>query len=330
MIRYVLRRILLIIPTLLGVMLVIFTINFFIPGDPAILALGSNYTEEAYQAKREEMGLDKSFVERYVDYVVGVATRLDLGTSYDSHQPVSKEIFTSRLGVTMKVGILSCIITIVLGVGIGILSAVKKYTPIDYITTALAVVFSAAPAFWIALMAMLIFCLKLHWLPASWAGGSAAGMILPVICMALSPISLVVRMTRTSMLDVINQDYIRTARAKGVQERTVIFSHALRNAMIPVLTVIGAQLTMVVGGSFIIESVFSIPGIGMLLLSAINTRDFPVIQGTVLVLSFFVCVINLVIDVAYAFADPRIKAQYEGQSRRRARPKAEEAEKEAA
>ena len=317
MIRYVIRRLLLIIPTLLGVMLVIFTINYFIPGDPAVLALGNNYTEEAYEAKRAEMGLDQPFVVRYVDYVVGVATRLDLGTSYDSHQSVSKEIFTSRLGITLKVGLLSCIITILAGVGIGILSAVKKYSVIDYITTTLAVVFSAAPAFWIALMSLMIFCMKLHWLPASWDNGSLRGLILPVVCMALSPISLVVRMTRTSMLDVINQDYIRTARAKGVAERAVIFSHGLRNAMIPVLTVIGAQLTMVVGGSFIIESVFSIPGIGMLLLSAISSRDFPVVQGTVLILSFFVCVINLVIDVAYAFADPRIKAQYEGQSKRR-------------
>jgi peptide/nickel transport system permease protein len=142
--------------------------------------------------------------------------------------------------------------------------------------------------------------------------GTWKHMVLPVVCMALSPISLVARITRTSMLDVINQDYIRTARAKGVQERTVIFSHALRNALIPVVTVIGAQLTMVVGGSFIIESVFSIPGIGMLLLSAINTRDFPTIQGTVLVLSFFVCIINLMTDVAYAYVDPRIKSQYSG------------------
>lgn len=318
MFRFILKRLLIIIPTLLGVMLVIFTINFFIPGDPAILALGSNYTEEAYEAKRAEMGLDKSFIVRYVDYVVDVVTKLDLGTSYDTSRPVKDAIFDSRLGVTLKVGLLSCIVTVVLGVGIGILSAVKKYTALDYTTTTLAVFFSAAPAFWIALMSMLVFSLKLGWLPASWDNGSLKGLILPVLCMALSPISLVVRMTRTSMLDVINQDYIRTARAKGVKERVVIFSHALRNAMIPVLTVIGAQLTMVIGGSFIIESVFSIPGIGMLLLSAINTRDFPMIQGTVLVLSFFVCVVNLLVDVAYAYADPRIKAQYEGQNKRRA------------
>lgn len=324
MLRYVLKRLLLIIPTLLGVMLVIFTINYFIPGDPAVLALGNNYTEEAYQAKRAEMGLDKPFVERYVDYVVGVVTKLDLGTSYDNHRPVSDQIFDSRIGITLKVGILSSIITITLGVGIGILSAVKKYTAVDYAATTFAVIFSAAPAFWLALMAMMAFCLKLGWLPASWDNGSIQGMILPVLCLALSPISLVIRMTRTSMLDVINQDYIRTARAKGVKERAVIFSHGLRNAMIPVLTVIGAQLTMVIGGSFIIESVFSIPGIGMLLLSAISTRDFPMIQGTVLVLSFFVCVINLLVDVTYAYADPRIKAQYEGQQKKRVKAPAKE------
>ena len=194
------------------------------------------------------------------------------------------------------------------------MSAVKKYTPVDYAATTFAVIFSAAPGFWVALMAMLIFCLKLHWLPAGGMG-SWKHMILPVVCMALSPISLVARITRTSMLDVINQDYIRTARAKGVKESKVIFSHALRHALIPVVTVVGAQLTMVVGGSFIIESVFSIPGIGMLLLSAINTRDFPTIQDTVLVLSFFVCIINLLTDVAYAYVDPRIKSQYAGKKR---------------
>ena len=313
MLRYILKRLLIIIPTLLGVLLIIFTINKCIPGDPAKLALGSNFTQEAYEAKRAEMGLDKSFVEQFVDYVVGVATKMDLGTSYDSKRPVSDMIF-SRIGITIKLGLASCIVTILAGVGIGILSAVKKYTPVDYAATTFAVIFSAAPGFWVALMAMLIFCLKLHWLPAGGMG-SWKHMILPVICMALSPISLVARITRTSMLDVINQDYIRTARAKGVKESKVIFSHALRNALIPVVTVVGAQLTMVVGGSFIIESVFSIPGIGMLLLSAINTRDFPTIQGTVLVLSFFVCIINLLTDVAYAYVDPRIKSQYAGKKR---------------
>ncbi len=323
MLRYILKRLLIMIPTLLGVLLIIFTITYFIPGDPAQMALGSNYTEEAYQAKREEMGLDQPFVVRYVNYVVDVVTRLDFGTSYDTGRSVSSMIFTSRLGITVKLGLLSSLITILAGVGIGILSAVKKYTPIDYAATTFSVIFSAAPPFWVALIFMMFFCLQLKILPASWSGGSAEALILPVICLALSPISLVARMTRTSMLDVINQDYIRTARAKGVSEKKVIFSHALRNALIPVVTIIGAQLTMVIGGSFIIESVFSIPGIGMLLLNAINTRDFPVIEGTVLVLSFFVCIINLLTDVAYAYVDPRIKSQYSGRKTRRIRQRKE-------
>lgn len=315
MLKYILKRLLIMIPTLLGVLLIIFTITYFIPGDPAKMALGSNYTEEAYQAKRAELGLDKPYIERYVDYVVGVVTDMDLGTSYESQQPVTK-LISQRIGVTVELGVLSSIVTILVGVGIGILSAVKKYTPVDYGVTTFAVIFSAAPAFWVALMSMLIFCLKLKLLPAGGIGGWRY-LILPVLCMAVSPISLVARMTRTSMLDVINQDYIRTARAKGVKESTVIFSHALKNALIPVITVIGAQLTMVVGGSFIVESVFSIPGIGMLLLTAINTRDFPIIQGTVLVLSFFVCIINLLTDIAYGFVDPRIKSQYESGMKRK-------------
>lgn len=321
MLRYIIKRLLIMIPTLLGVLLIIFLITYLIPGDPAQMALGSNYTEEAYEAKREELGLDDPFIVRYVNYVIDVVTQLDLGTSYDSGQSVSSMIFSSRLGITLRLGICASIITIVFGVGIGILSAVKKYTPIDYIATTFAVIFSAAPGFWVALMLMMVFCLYLGWLPASWTTGSITEMILPVICMALSPISLVVRMTRTSMLDVINQDYIRTARAKGVKESKVIFNHALRNALIPIITVVGTQLTMVVGGSFIIESVFSIPGIGMLLLDAINTRDYPVIEGTVLVLSFFVCVINLVTDIVYAFADPRIKAEYTSGSKKKHKKK---------
>lgn len=323
MIRFVIKRLLLIIPTLLGVLLIIFTINYFTPGDPAQMSLGSNYTEEDYQAKREEMGLDKPFLVRYVLYVSGIVTSGDLGTSYDTLRPVSSMI-SQRIGVTIRLGLLSSILTIVAGVGIGILSAVKQYTPVDYAATTFSVIFSAAPGFWVALLAILIFCLKLQWVSA---GGVATwqNYILPVVCMALSPISLVARMTRTSMLDVIRQDYVRTARAKGVNEKSVIFNHALKNALIPVLTVIGMQLTTVVGGSFIIESIFSIPGMGMLMLTAINNRDYPTIQGTVLVLSLFVCLINLLVDIAYAFADPRIKSEYISKGKKHTRKIAKEA-----
>lgn len=306
--RFIIKRLLMIIPTLLGILFIIFTINYFTPGDPAQLSLGSNYTEEAYQAKKEEMGLDRPFLVQYLIYVKGVVTKLDLGTSYKTLRPVS-EMIGSRIGITLKLGLISSLITIVVGVSIGIISAVKQYSALDYTATTLSVFFSAAPPFWIALMSLILFSLKLGWLPTSGVD-TWKHYILPTVCLALSPIALVTRMTRTSMLDVIRQDYVRTARAKGTKETKVIIKHALRNALIPVLTIVGMQLGMMVGGSFIIESVFSIPGIGMLLLNAINNRDYSTIQGTVLVLSLFVCVINLIVDILYAYVDPRIKSQY--------------------
>lgn len=309
------------IPTLLGVLFIIFTINFFTPGDPAQLSLGTNYTEEAYQAARKNMGLDKPFLVRYAIYVKGIVTKFDLGTSYDTKRPV-KEMIAGRIGRTLALGALSSLVTVIVGVSIGILSAVKQYSPVDYLATALAVIFSAAPGFWVGLMAIILFSLKLHWLPAAGLG-TWKHYVLPVICMGLSPMSIVVRMTRTSMLDVIRQDYIRTARAKGVAERTVIFRHALRNALIPVITIIGMQLTMMFGGSFIIESIFSIPGMGMLMLTSINNLDYPTTQGIVFLLSTCVCVINLLVDLAYAVVDPRMKSQFSsGRKPKRAKKEA--------
>ena len=320
MVRFIIKRLLWMIPTLLGVLFIIFTINYFTPGDPAQLSLGSDYTEEAYQTARENMGLDKPVLVRYAIYVKGIVTKFDFGTSYDTKRPV-KDMIAGRIGRTLALGGLSALVTIVVGVSIGILSAVKQYSPVDYLATALAVIFSAAPGFWVGLMAIILFSLKLHWLPAAGLG-TWKHFVLPVICMGLSPMSIVVRMTRTSMLDVIRQDYIRTARAKGVAERTVIFRHALRNALIPVITIIGMQLTMMFGGSFIIESIFSIPGMGMLMLTSINNLDYPTTQGIVFLLSTCVCVINLLVDLAYAVVDPRMKSQFSsGRKPRRAAKK---------
>jgi len=220
-------------------------------------------------------------------------------------------MIAERLGVTLLLGIYGSLITIVLGVIIGILSAVRQYSILDYVTTILATFFAAMPNFWLALMGVIIFSQNLQLLPASGLS-TWKHWIMPVICIGIGPIALVVRMTRTSMLDVVRQDYIRTARAKGVKERAVIYKHALRNALIPVITVIGMQLSVIFGGSIIVETIFSIPGMGMLLLDAINSQDYPVILGCVLVLSLAVCVINLLVDLAYAAADPRIKAQYTG------------------
>lgn len=317
MLRYTLKRLLMIIPTVLGVLLIIFTINHFTPGDPVQMALGTDYTQEQYEATKAEMGLDQPFPIRYVKYVADFITKGDLGTSYDTKRPVG-DMIAARLPITLKLGLLSCLVTVFAGIITGIVSAVKQYSVLDYSVVTLSVIFSAAPGFWVSLMAIIIFSQQLHLLPA---GGidTWKNFVLPVICLAIGPISLVARMTRTSMLDVIRQDYIRTARAKGVPERQVIFQHALKNALIPVLTVVGMQLSMVVGGSFIIESIFSIPGIGMLMLTAINNKDYTTIQGVVLVLSFSVCVINLLVDLAYAFVDPRIKSQYMSSVKQRKR-----------
>lgn len=320
MLKFIVKRILWIIPTILGVLLIIFAINELMPGDPAINALGANYTEELYQQKREEMGLNEPFIVRYVDYVVGFATKLDLGQSYSTLRQV-KDMIGERLGVTLLLGIYGSLITIVFGVVIGIISAVKQYSVLDYVTTVLATFFASMPNFWLALMGIIVFSQNLKILPA--AGLTTwKHWILPVICIGIGPIALVVRMTRTSMLDVIRQDYIRTARAKGVKEHSVIYKHALRNALIPVITVVGMQLTAIFGGSIIVETIFSIPGMGMLLLTAINSQDYPVIQGCVLVLSLAVCVINLLVDLAYAFADPRIKAQYTAGKKKREKKQA--------
>ena len=323
MFRFVLKRLLIIIPTLLGILLIIFTINYFTPGDPAMSALGKNYTEAAYQAKVAEMGLDQPFLLRYCIYLKNIVTKLDLGTSYSTLRPVSTMI-AERIVPTLKIGILSSLVTIVLGVIVGIISAVKQYSVLDYVSMSLSVFFAAMPGFWLALMCMMLFCIKLHWLPASGLT-TWKHYVLPVLCLGLSPIAIIIRMTRSSMLDVIHQDYIRTARAKGVAERSVIMKHALRNALIPVITVVGMQLSMVIAGSVVIESIFSIPGIGMLMLSAINNSDYPLIQGSVFVLSLVICIINLLVDLAYAAADPRIKAQYTGGSARRKRAKKEAA-----
>lgn len=310
MLKYIIKRLLWMIPTILGILLIIFTINDLMPGDPVMNSLGANYTEELYQQRREEMGLNRPFVVRYMEYVVDLVTHLDFGESYSTLRPV-RNMIAERLGVTLLLGIYGSLITIVLGVIIGILSAVRQYSILDYVTTILATFFAAMPNFWLALMGVIIFSQNLQLLPASGLS-TWKHWVMPVICIGIGPIALVVRMTRTSMLDVVRQDYIRTARAKGVKERTVIYKHALRNALIPVITVIGMQLSVIFGGSIIVETIFSIPGMGMLLLDAINSQDYPVILGCVLVLSLAVCVINLLVDLAYAVADPRIKAQYTG------------------
>lgn len=301
------------IPVILGVILIIFTISALTPGDPAMLALGNNFTPERYQQKVVEMGLDKPFLVRYVNYIVGIVTRWDWGTSYSNGRSVAS-LITSRIGVTLELGLVSCLVTTVFGLVIGVISAVKQYSALDYTTSTLAIIFSAMPNFWMAVLGILIFSQRLHWLPASGLG-SFKNWIMPVLCNSLGPVCLILRTTRSTMLDVINQDYIRTARAKGVSERKIVIRHALKNAIIPTITVIGMQLNMVVAGSVVVETIFNINGLGLLMMSAIGNRDYPTLQGIVLLLAVTVCVINLLVDLSYALIDPRIKAQYVGREK---------------
>ena len=299
------------IPVLLGVLFIVFTINHFGPGDPVASLLGGNYTQEQYDAKEAELGLDKPFFTQFVNYVKNIVTKFDLGTSYQSKRQVSTEIL-ERFPTTLYLGLIGVALTVIVGVPFGIISATKQYSALDYIVTIVSLIFASIPSFWMAMMMQLGLSYNLGWLPATYNSGNILSYVMPVLTLGLSPVATVTRMTRSSMLDVIRQDYIRTARAKGLSERDVIWKHALKNALIPVITVVGMQLGTIIAGSVVVEAIFSIPGLGSLLMDAINNRNYPVIQGCVLFMSIFISLMNLLVDLIYGFVDPRIKAQYGG------------------
>ena len=307
LIKFILRRILLMIPVLFGVIFIVFTINRMTPGDPTLTILGADATEEQYEQLREELGLNDPFFVQFFDYMKGLLTEFDLGTSYTTRRSVSDEIL-ERFPTTLRLGLIGVFITVLIGIPFGVISATRQYTLMDYGVTLISMFFAAMPNFWLALMMMLLFSLKLKWFPASGLD-SWKGWVMPCLALGLSPVATVTRLTRSSMLEVIRQDYIRTARAKGVSEFQVVSHHALRNALIPVITTVGIQLGHIMAGSVVIESIFGVQGIGMLMVNAINNKNYPVVQGCVLLLSMSVCVINLVIDLLYSFIDPRIKAQ---------------------
>ena len=310
MIRFVLKRIVIMIPVLLGVIFIIFAINRLTPGNPVVAMLGSNYTQEQYDAKSAELGLDKPFFTQFFEYIKGLVTKFDLGISYTTKRSVNVEI-GERFWNTLLLGVIGCIITILLGIPAGVLSATKQYSLLDYSVTVGSLVFASMPNFWLALMMILLFSLRLGWFPSSCANlANWKAWVMPALAIGLSPIASISRMTRSSMLEVVRQDYIRTARAKGLAEGVVIRRHALRNALIPVVTVIGMQVGMIIGGSVVVEAIFSFPGIGMLMMNAINNKNYPVIQGCVLLLAGSICLINLLVDIIYGFIDPRVMSRY--------------------
>ncbi len=307
MLRYIIRRILVTIPVLIGVTLIIFTLMYFTKGDPARMILGDMATEEEVEELREEMGLNDPFLVRYGNYMLDLFHG-DLGDSYVTGLPVTEEIM-ARLPVTMRLAVYSCALSVIIGIPVGILSAVKQYSILDNVATLLALLGITIPSFWLAMMLILVFSVNLGWLPASGLYGWQY-YILPVISISAVSIATITRMTRSSMLEVIRQDYIRTARAKGQTEAKIITKHALKNALIPVITVIGIQFASGMSGAVVNEQIFAIPGIGKMMVDAIKARNYPVVQGGVLIIALLFSILNLIIDLLYAFVDPRIKTQY--------------------
>ena len=257
MLKYAIKRILITIPVLLGVTFIIFTMMYFTPGDPARQLMGDTATEEEIEQKRDEMGLNDPFLVRYGRYMKGLFQG-DLGTSYTDKQPV-KDILAARLPVSAKLAFFCIIFAVLVGVPIGILSAVRQYSILDRLCTLLALAGISMPSFWLALMLILFFSVRLGWLPATGLYGPLY-YILPVISISAAPIATITRMTRSSMLEVVRQDYIRTARAKGQTETAIVFKHALKNALIPVITVVGIQFANTLSGAVVNEQVFAIAG----------------------------------------------------------------------
>lgn len=313
MYKFILRRLIMLIPVLLGVSLIVFSILSLTPGDPVEMRLGDNYTQESYEAMTKELGLDQPFPVRYVKYAGGVL-RGDFGLSYTTGRPVFDEI-QARLPNTVILAAFSMFFAILIGIPLGVISATRQYSFLDTSSMFFALIGVSMPNFWLGLMLILIFAAKLGWFPSANFNGMRS-LVLPAVTLGANSLAIITRMTRSSMMETIRQDYIRTARAKGAKESAVIIKHALRNAMIPVVTTIGLQFGFSIGGAVLVETVFSWPGIGRLLVESIKFKDLPIVMAIVLVMATLFTLINLCIDILYAFLDPRIRAQYKGKGRR--------------
>lgn len=311
MYRYIIRRLLLTVPVVLGVSIIVFSIIRLLPGDPARALAGVNATPEYIQQVRDRYGLDDPIHIQYWNFVSGLVQG-DLGNSTFSNRPVTTEI-RERFPRTLVLASVSLVLATLVGVSVGIVSATRRNSLFDNVGMFVALVGVAAPVFWLALMLQLLFAVQLRWLPATGIGG-IENLILPSITLGMASAALMARITRSSVLEVMRQDFITTARAKGVAERMVIYKHALKNALIPVVTVLGLQFGILLGGAVLTETVFAWPGVGRLLVDSILRRDYPVVQGTVMLLAFLFVIINLVVDVIYAFLDPRIHYQGQGRS----------------
>ena len=306
MLKYILKRLLMMVPVLLGVLFIIFTLTFLAPGDPATVVLGEHASAEALEQQREIMGLNDPFLMQFGRFVLNIST-FNFGESWVTGRPITTELI-SRFPTTVQLAFMGTILAVLIGVPLGIISAVRQYSLFDAGATLLALLGASIPNFWLGMMLIMWlgaggilppsgFATPLHW-------------IMPTIAVGTSGAAIIMRMTRSSMLEVIRQDYIRTAKAKGQTESKIIFKHALKNALIPVMTVVGLQIGFLLGGAVITETIFSIPGIGSYMLGAIAQRDRPVIISGVVILAVIFSIVNLIVDILYAFVDPRIRSQY--------------------
>ena len=312
--RYIIKRILWMIPVLLGVSFLVFSLMYFTPGDPAAIILGAEATPAQMEACREEMGLNKPFFERYVTYIYQAFVKFDLGTSYINGRPVMTELL-QRFPYTFRVAGISVLVAVAIGIPLGVMAAVNQYTWKDNLSMLAALFSMSMPNFWFALMLVLFFSLKLGWLPATGIGHWTC-YLLPCFSIGVHSAAGLARQTRAGMLEVVRQDDIVTARAKGQRESKVIFGHALKNAMIPIITQVGTMLGRQMGGAIIAESVFSIPGIGSYMSTAIKSRDYPVVQGGVLFVAVIFALSMLLVDILYTYADPRMKSRYESSAKK--------------
>ena len=305
--KYILRRLLLLIPVIIGVTFLVFTIMYFTPGDPAKLILGESAQPAQVEALREEMGLNDPFIVQYFRFITKAITG-DFGRSFSTNRPVFDEVF-ARFPATLKLTATAMLIAVLIGIPVGIISATKQYSALDSISMIGALIGVSMPVFWLGLMLILVFSVNLRLLPSS-GSETIKHLILPAFSLGVGSAAIITRMTRSSMLEVIRQDYIRTARSKGVAEKKVVNRHALKNALIPVVTVVGLQFGMLLGGAVLTESVFSWPGVGRLMVDAIRQKDSPMVLASVVFISVTFSFVNLLVDLLYAFIDPRIKSQY--------------------
>ena len=306
--KFILKRLLYMIPVLLGVAFLVFAILSLTPGDPGTIILGITAKPEDIASLNEQFGYNKPFLIRFFSYIKDIVLHFNLGVSYQTREPVINDIM-AKFPNTLKLTIFSMSLSAIIGISFGIISAVKQYSALDHICVVTALVFACIPGFWLGLMLMMLFSLKLGWLP-SYGAESLKNFILPTLTVSMTSAAGLLRLTRSAMLETIRQEDIRTAKAKGASKKRIIIKHALRNALMPVVTTLGTSFGASLGGAIIAETVFAMPGMGTLITTAIRQKDIPMVMGSTLFLAVLFSLIILLVDILYAVIDPRIMDKY--------------------